>query len=223
MSSLATLRRGRRRAITLQQRGQRGLVLLVVMVVLGLMFLAGLGVMRAADTGNVISGNFAFQQAAVQASDRAITDALTVVANRATGGNGNTAVANQYLNVRSTTLDSRGILCGSSCTSTAIATPAQISSVWDTVPCVTERGVLIANCALDAGNYRVQYMVERMCSSNPTFTDINDIRAKCEYEASASALSASSIGVRYRVLIRVRGPRGTESWFEAMLSGPAST
>ena len=30
-------------------------------------------------------------------------------------------------------------------------------------------------------------------------------------------------GLRYRVLIRVRGPRGTESWFEAMVSGPAST
>jgi len=206
MSSLATLRYSRRRTIALRQRGQRGLVLLVVMVVLGLMFLAGLGVMRAADTGNVISGNFAFQQAAVQASDRAITDALTVVANRATGGNGNTAVANQYLNIRATTLDTRGV-------------PSSID--WTAVPCVTEKGVLIANCALDAGNYRVQYMVERLCSSNPTFSDINDIRAKCEYEASATALSAASIGVRYRVLIRVRGPRGTESWFEAMLSGPA--
>jgi Tfp pilus assembly protein PilX len=206
MSSLVILRCGRRRAVTLQQRGQRGLVLLVVMVVLGLMFLAGLGVMRAADTGNVISGNFAFQQAAVQASDRSITDALTVVANRSTGGNGNTAVANQYLNVRATTLDARGV-------------PSSID--WTAVPCVTERGVGIADCSADTGNYRVQYVVERMCSSNPTLSDINDIRAKCEYEASATALSAASIGVRYRVLIRVRGPRGTESWFEAMLSGPA--
>jgi type IV pilus assembly protein PilX len=207
--SLTTWRRNGRRFAVLQRRNeQRGLVLLVVLVVLVLMFLAGLGVMRAADTANVISGNFSFQQAAVQASDRAITDALTVIANRVAGGAGNTDVSNQYLATRATALDARGI-------------PTSID--WDDVSCVTEKGAVIADCAADTGNFRVQYMVERMCLSNPSFADINDIRAKCEYEASATGLSASSIGLRYRVLIRVRGPRGTESWFEAMLSGPAST
>jgi hypothetical protein len=62
-----------------------------------------------------------------------------------------------------------------------------------------------------------------MCSSNPNMTSITDIRAKCEYEPSVSALSATSIALRYRVLIRVRGPRSTEGWFEAMVSGPASS
>lgn len=187
---------------------QRGMVLMVVLLVLAITFLAGMGVMRAADTGNVIAGNFSFQQGAVQASDRALTDALTVVANRVAGGAGNTAVSNQYLPTRDTTVDSLGI-------------PSSVN--WSTVPCVDEKGVLIADCAADAGNYRVQYVVERMCNSSPAFADITDIRAKCEYEASDSALSASSIGLRYRVLIRVRGPRSTERWFEAMVTGPAST
>lgn len=185
------------------------MVMIVVMVVLGLMFLAGIGVMRAVDTANVISGNFSFQQAAVAVSDRAVTDALNVVTARVTGGSGNIAVTNQYLNTRAAALDldARGV-------------PTSIN--WNNVTCVDEHGAGIADCAVDVGNYRLQYVVERMCSSNPTLTDINDIRAKCEYEASSTALSASSIGVRYRVLIRVRGPRGTESWFEAMLSGPAN-
>lgn len=188
--------------------GQRGMVLIVVLVVLALTLLAGLGVMRSADTGNVMAGNFSFQQAAAQASDRAITDALTVVANRVAGGSGNTAVSNQYLTVTEPALNALGI-------------PTSVS--WASVPCVDEKGVLIADCAAETGNYRVQYVIERRCSSNPDFADIADIRAKCEYEASDSALSASSIGLRYRVLIRVRGPRGTESWFEAMVSGPASS
>lgn len=192
----------------IERRGeQRGMVMIVVLVVLMLMFLAGMSVMRAADTGNVIAGNFSFQQMAVQASDRAITDALAVVANRAAGDAGNTPVSNQYLAVRETALDSRGI-------------PSSIN--WANVACIDERGVVIANCAADTGNYRVQYVVERMCRENPTFSNPADIRAKCEYDASDTAVSASSISVRYRVLIRVRGPRATESWFEAMLSGPAS-
>jgi hypothetical protein len=94
---------------------------------------------------------------------------------------------------------------------------------WASVSCVDETGAMVSDCATDAGNYRVQYVIERMCSANPTLTDIADIRAKCEYDASAGAVAADSIGLHYRVLIRVRGPRGTQTFYEAMVSGPAST
>lgn len=190
-----------------RRRGERGMVLIMVLVVLLIMFLAGTGVMRASDTANVLAGNFSFQQAAVQASDRALTDALTMIANRVSAGSGNTTVNNQYLAVAESSVDARGV-------------PTSVS--WADVACVDEKGV-VANCAADTGSYRVQYVVERMCSSNPDLADIADIRGKCEYDASATALSASTIGLHYRVLIRVRGPRGTEAWFEAMVSGPAST
>jgi type IV pilus assembly protein PilX len=112
------------------------------------------------------------------------------------------------MNVRSTSLDARGI-------------PTAID--WTTVACRDEKGDLLTGCAAATGSYRVQYMVERMCSANPDLANISDIRSKCEYDASALALSAASIGLHYRVLIRVRGPRGTETWFEAMVSGPAAT
>lgn len=185
-----------------------GAVLIFVLVVLALMLLAGTGVMRSTATGNVIAGNFSFQQAAMQASDRAITDALTVVANRVAGNAGNTAVDNQYLPVRDVTVNALGV-------------PTSIN--WTNVPCVDDSGVLVADCAAETGNYRVQYVIERMCSSEPNLADITDIRARCEYEASDTAVSAPTIGLRYRVLIRVRGPRATESWFEAVVTGPAST
>lgn len=190
------------------RRGQqRGMVLILVLVILAISFLAGLGAMRAADTANVVAGNFSFQQGAAQASDRAVTDALSVIANRVAGGAGNTAVSNQYLAVRDSTVDSLGV-------------PASVN--WANVSCTDEKGALIADCAADAGNYRVQYVIERQCNSAPTLTDITDIRARCEYEASDDATSATSISLRYRVLIRVRGPRGTERWFEAVVAGPAS-
>lgn len=189
-------------------RRQKGMVLLVAVVVLALMFMASLGVMRAADTGNVIAGNYSFQQAAVQASDRALTDAINTLAGLAVGNTANANVINRYYATKQTPVDARGI-------------PTAID--WTAVTCVDPGGVNVPACATDAGNFRIQYVIERMCVSNPDMTNINDIRAKCEYEASATALSASSIGVRYRVLMRVRGPRGTEGWFEAMVSGPAST
>lgn len=192
-----------------RRRGaERGMVLLVVLVVLALLLLAGAGAMRAVDSGNVISGNFSFQQAAVQSADRAIKAAMDIAANAVQSGGGNTDVSNRYYSTRQTTVDARGF-------------PSVVN--WATVTCYDPQGSQIADCGTDTGEYRVQYVVERMCNSNPTLSDIADIRAKCEYEANVGAVSAFTIPLRYRVIVRVRGPRGTEQWFEAMVSGPASS
>lgn len=188
--------------------GERGMVLLAVLVVLVVTLLAGMGVLRAVQTGNAMAGNFSFHQAAMQASDRAITDALSEVANRVAAGQGNTGLPNRYLNVIDGTVNAMGV-------------PASVD--WAQVRCVDEKGALVSDCAADDGNYRIQYVVERRCSGNPDFSDIGDIRSRCEYEPSPTAGSATTIALLYRVLVRVRGPRGTESWFEAMVSGPAST
>lgn len=187
---------------------RRGLVLLVVLVVLTLLLLAGVAAMRSIDTGNVIAGNFSFQQAATQAADRALTDALNTAAAAVAAGAGNTAVPNRYLTTRQTPTDARGF-------------PSGID--WSAVACTDPAGAAVADCDADTGNYRIQYVIERMCASNPDLTDINDIRAKCEFEASSAAVTAASTSMRYRVMMRVRGPRSTELWFEAMVSGPASS
>ena len=204
-------RPGRPRAahgcVRLRQRA-RGMVLLVVLVVLALLLLAGAGALRAVDSGNVIAGNFSFQQAAMQSADRALTDALNTAAGAVLAGGGNTNVPNRYFSTRQGTVDARGF-------------PTSIT--WDNVACVDPAGTVISSCATDDGNYRIQYVIERLCNSNPTLTDITDIRAKCEHEASAGVVSAFNIQLRYRVIMRVRGPRGTEQWFEAMISGPASS
>ena len=186
----------------------RGMVLLVVLVVLVLLLLAGAGAMRAVDTGNVLSGNFSFQQAAMQAADRALSDAMNTAAAAVSAGGGNSGVADRYYTTRQTAVDSRGF-------------PSAVD--WTSVTCVDPSGAVVTDCATDNGQYRIQYVLERLCSADPDLADINDIRAKCEYEASAGALSPASIPLRYRVVMRVRGPRGTESWFEAMVSGPASS
>jgi type IV pilus assembly protein PilX len=186
---------------------QRGAVLFVVLMVLSLLLLAGLGVMRSVDTSNVIAGNYSFQQAAVQASDRAVTDALNGLASIVVAGGGNANVANRYYQLRQNTLDSRGF-------------PTAVN--WSNVACANEIGQSISNCDASVGNYRVQYVIERLCSAQPTLSDVASLRANCEYEAAASATTAAAVALRYRILIRVRGPRSTEGWFEAVVSGPAS-
>jgi Tfp pilus assembly protein PilX len=207
MSSPVFQRRALVERLGRRRRSQDGMILLVVLMVLGMLLLAGAGVMRAVDTGNVISGNFSFQQSAVQASDRAVRAAMDNLAARVAGGNVNNNASHSYFSTRQTAVDSRGF-------------PSSID--WNSVACFDENGGSVTSCSTENGNYRIQYVTERLCASNPSLGDINDIRAKCEYEASVSALTPTSIAVRYRLIIRVRGPRGTEGWYEAMVSGPAA-
>ena len=187
---------------------QGGMVLIVVLVVLVVTLLAGMGVLRAVQTGNAMAGNFSFRQSGMHASDRALTDAMSEVATRVVAGGGNTGETNRYLSQINGTVNSLGV-------------PTVID--WTAVRCVDEKGDLITDCGTDTGAFRVQYVVERRCASSPNLADVADIRSKCEYEPLATAGSPNTIALRYRVLIRVRGPRGTESWFEAMISGPATT
>lgn len=48
---------------------QRGVVLLIALIMLVAMTLAGIGLMRSVDTGSMIAGNLAFRHATSQASD----------------------------------------------------------------------------------------------------------------------------------------------------------
>ena len=50
-------------------RSQRGVVLLIALIMLVAMTLAAIGMMRSVDTGTVIAGNMAFKQATLSATD----------------------------------------------------------------------------------------------------------------------------------------------------------
>jgi hypothetical protein len=50
-------------------RSQRGVVLLIALIILVAMTMAGIGMMRSIDTGSVIAGNLAFKQATTNAGD----------------------------------------------------------------------------------------------------------------------------------------------------------
>lgn len=66
-------------------RRQEGVVLMVALIVLVAMTLAGIGIMRAVDTGTLVAGNIGFRQAAVASGDSGIEAARTwLIVNRDT-------------------------------------------------------------------------------------------------------------------------------------------
>jgi len=186
-------------------RRQGGLVLFVTLIVLIAVTLGTIAIVRSMDTSNVISGNFAFKQAAMQASDRAITDALNNLPTIVAAAGGNTNVASRYYSTRQAPIDTLGI-------------PTVVN--WASVDCRDEDNNA-CDPAVDNGRYRIQYVIERQCAANPDLADMADIKAKCDYEV-VQATPPEAIAVRYRVIVRVQGPRNATGMYEVMLSGPAA-
>lgn len=68
-------------------RRQQGVVLLIALIILVAMTLAGIGMMRSVDTGSVIAGNLAFQQATMHANDAGTNRGFGTLVSVANTGN----------------------------------------------------------------------------------------------------------------------------------------
>ncbi|WP_136419847.1 hypothetical protein [Herbaspirillum sp. ST 5-3] len=156
------------------------------------------------DTSNLISGNFAFKQAATHASDRGITDATNNLSTIVAADGGNADQANRYFSIRQASRDSLGV-------------PTSIN--WANVQCRDEEN---NSCdpAVDNGKYRVQYYIERQCNANPVLNDLKSIKTNCDYEVTQT--SPEQLAINYRIIVRVQGPRNASGMYEVMISGPAS-
>lgn len=68
-------------------RAQRGVVLLITLIILVAMTLAGIGMMRSVDTGSIVAGNMAFRQATASAGDAGPNAGFTALMDVANSGN----------------------------------------------------------------------------------------------------------------------------------------
>ena len=210
------------------RRAEAGVVLLIALIVLVLMSLAAAAVIRSTDTGTLVAGNLAFRQATMYAGDIAINRAVEELQSGAYTGR-------TYYRSVFHFKDAAG--------KPNFKDAARIASdaIWEStgVPCIDENG-RATDCAADSGNFRIQYVIERQCKSDPVLSDGEDIRSKCtvDPESAASAMAAAiankkpsdavvppidagTLDVYYRVIIRARGPRGGVNFYEAMLAAKA--
>jgi type IV pilus assembly protein PilX len=181
---------------------ERGVVLVISLIILVALSLAGLALVRSTDTGNVISGNMAFRTAALQAVDVGVEDAfLSVTGTSGYATNPETAIANKYY--------------------PQIADTTGPGGVPDGIPDVTWSSV--AGATPTEGN-TVRWVAERMCNGATTTSDL--IVANCATvpgnpnSSQKPGLKPANLNysVAYRVTIRVEGPRNTVAMGQAIVA-----
>lgn len=203
---------------------QRGVVLFIALIAMVVLALAAAALIRSADTSAVIAGNLAFRDAATHAADTGVERAFNALPGLAAA---DVDVANQYFRLMQP-VDPSGV-------------PTTVN--WTNVPCYDSvGGVGVVSCA-DASSYRVQYVIERLCNTAPLPGDpVTALTDKCvagqPFSVSGnvgndrdSHTPSGNYGVppvtgtlpptiHYRVTVRVRGPRNTESLVQATIELP---
>lgn len=184
----------------LHTRKQRGVSLIIALLCLIALTLAGLALIRSTDTTNVISGNLAFRQASLHATDIGVEKAFDMIDTIAAASLDNkypSGCATGACNYHPTrqAADNAGI-------------PAVIN--WSLVPTQT-----VDN------SYTVQYVLDRLCDGP---TPVTDVRTQCMNTGAALVGSKKAgvdplskpVQVYYRATVRVVGPKGTESVVQAL-------
>lgn len=188
---------------------QQGVVLVIALIALVAISLAGVALMRTVDSGNVVAGNIAFNEATIQLADVGAEQAyLDIDGNKSSNPNNCLAVPScpNYYYPNFTPLDPASKL------------PSIPSINWSPLQEVLLPGETTGN-----GSYHVQYVIERMCTGTGAAgvysTTVND-PANLPSFAACNAVPGYDINdnpvagtgkLYFRITVQVTGPRNTRS------------
>lgn len=193
---------------------ERGAVLFLALIALVAMTIAALALVRAVDTANVISGNFAFKQSTLQMADIGIEAAVTALPTITTtsldaawSSSGACTTACQYYPTMAASTDTKGKPL------TADANGVIYTIDWSSVPTV----------AAPISGYEIRYVIDRLCQGPAPVTDVvgkclSDTPIAGGTKKSGGVVFSATNTIFYRVTVRVTGPRSTESYVQAILS-----
>jgi type IV pilus assembly protein PilX len=202
---------------------QRGLVLVLALIVLAAMSLAAVGLMRGVLGSNRVAGNLAYQQAAVQAADVGVETAIAWLEQRTQELEQRNAapapmtLANKlYGNIAKGTGEPYSYVA-------TRADPAANQSwegFWQTL--VTAN--VVNDLPVDASGNTVSFVIHRLCANagEPTLSRCEAapvLPSAIQTSSKSSSLKLKEPSqVYYRITVRVQGPRNATSFIQTMVA-----
>jgi type IV pilus assembly protein PilX len=196
-------------------RRQRGVVLLIALIVLVAMTLAGIGMMRSIDSGTLVAGNIGFREAAVATADTGVESARTwLLANM---NNLQADVpASGYYSTRQDSLDITGNMTegGHDGVNWGGSDPTQLVTAYSLG-------------SVDASGGSVFYLIHRLCSQPGAISGVTNQNCAISSIQQSGSTQASptysayalttQVQVYYRITVRVTGVKNTVSYVQAIV------
>ena len=204
----------------LSRRGsERGVVLFIALLVMVALSLAGIALIRSADTATIVAGNLAFKQAAASAVDRSIEQAIDALFNPVA----DPALSSPVIVDKTSNLPAQNYYAcvldanGNPCLPANTAIP-EIPTVLTTK---AGAATLTAVVPVDPAGNQSYYVIERMCASTGEALGSNCNLWSASLGADAGTQHYEGLvragGAFYRVTVRVEGPRNTVAYAQAIL------
>ncbi|MDD2742910.1 MAG: hypothetical protein PHV02_11590 [Rhodocyclaceae bacterium] len=201
------------------RESQRGVVLLVALIVLVTMSLASVALFRSADTANLIAGNLAFKQGALNATELGVAKAIEKFDTTASGSTlsadtaTHTDLATSCYKAQTFSpaeMDYRGV-------PRLLVDPTSAQS-----PFTVKFDSTYANCKfINSNGEEVRYIIDRQCDS--TTAGLAADNSHCNVVSSSSPSktdddtpTGSESVPLYRVTVRVDGARNTVSFAQVI-------
>jgi Tfp pilus assembly protein PilX len=191
---------------------QRGVVLMIALIMLVAMTLAGIALVRSVDTTNIIAGNLAFKQSATNSGDVGTETALAWLSNLA--GGVDPSVLYQQVGGQGYYSPTRDDPTGESW-----------DSYWMRV--LVPAGRVATLPAVDQAGNTVSYTIHRLCGAvgGPTIVGSGCARSQAsgvdresDKGGEVSIPVESTSEVYYRITSRIVGPRNTVSYVQTVVS-----
>jgi len=178
---------------------QRGVTMLVVLVLLSVMLLGGMAMARLTEIGTLASGNAAYHDAALQASEIGINTAYAAVK----------------------ALSDENAASGTWYSPVALAKDATTGLPTGVDWATAEKQITV-------GQMTVSYIAERACTVSTVTDALRQCLVK-EYnpgsgvafesrDASRVEKPAPPNSRQFRITVRVTGPKGTQTWVQSLVT-----
>ena len=195
---------------------QKGVVLIVALIILVAMTLGGLALIRSMDTSTMVAGNIASQQTAIYSSDQGIESAVAWLESNLTTG----------------LLDANNAPVGYTASAGAVPANQAGEAFWAALSpagfCTLPRigNVCATTGQADASGNSVQFMIQRLCNAagpingaGCTVSQAVSTNTDGENQAAGEdSLGPANNTTYYRITVRVLGPRNTVSFVQAVVN-----
>jgi hypothetical protein len=189
---------------------QRGVVLFIALLVMVALSLAGIALIRSADTASIVAGNLAFKQAAAAAVDRSVEQANQLLFDP---GTGSPVIADKTVDAPAQNYYACVQADGGGC--------LPLSTPIPEIPAMLITKTGITPVPVDLAGNTSYHVIERMCANAGAAVGSNCNLASAALGADAGTQhyeALNRVGSTYfRVSIRVDGPRKTVQYAQAIL------
>ncbi|MDR7331071.1 PilX N-terminal domain-containing pilus assembly protein [Roseateles asaccharophilus] len=204
---------------------QRGLVLVLALIVLAALSLAAVGLMRGVFASNRVAGNLAYQQSAVQAAEVGVERAVAWLEQQARATVPAPGGAASAAPIPSEVLYRHAVKGAGSAAYHYSATRAEpgVGQSWENFWQTLVAGNRVNDLGTDATGNNVAFAIHRLCSAEGRPDGANCEASPDELTCDGCSKGADpkleiATSVYYRITVRVQGPRNATSFIQAVVS-----